>query len=851
LNTEPLVNQTPPTTIAWHRRLEARVAAGVTILVALSLGALLLATTKAVTSRSLTRASEDLDVARAAFYRSLDSRTQSAAALTRLVTELPIFRAHINDAQLSADAATITEMADGYRQQLNAHFTIVTDARGRWMGSPGLPGGGARARELDAAIQSAVAGTPRRDIVPVDDRLFLVVSEPAKFGEEVLGTMTVGFALDDAVAQELAVATRCDVNLVSGTRLAASSLRGQKRAALAEVLASAGAGAAPVDPSTGLRTIGGDRYVEGMFPLLNDRPVDSARSSGVAQGRPEQLNHLILLQDWRPTQQFRDELLRQFFGAGAMVFGFALAGALIFSRRMSRPLREIAAAAQDIAAGNWARQVPVSGSAEATDVAVAFNGMTTSLRRAQERLLHDAFHDHLTQLPNRALFMDRLQRAITRRTRHPEYIFAVLFVDLDRFKTVNDSLGHPAGDRLLLEIAQRLTGALRRDDTVSRPAVVARQDHADDTLARVGGDEFTILLEDIRNPSDAVRIAERIQQAVGSPILLDRQEVFVTASVGIAISGAIGCAGEDLLRDADIAMYRAKAAGGDRCAVFDATMHENAVQRLQLETDLRRAVERQEFRLQYQPIVSLDNHRIVGFEALIRWQHPEQGLLSPASFLKVAEETGLIARIDQWVLREACSQARRWHEESPDGPAISVSVNLSAQAFGQNDLVRQVSDVLRETGLAPSGLRLEITESVAMADAERARTVLVALKALGVRISLDDFGTGYSSLSYLQGFPVDTLKIDRSFVIGTDRNDECREIIRTIVNLARTLRLDVIAEGAETAAQVEFLEGLDCRFLQGYFFSRPMALDQLSVYFAANEKDRAAAHSTTPHPRTA
>jgi predicted signal transduction protein with EAL and GGDEF domain len=845
------MNQTPPPTIAWHRRLEARVAAGVTILVALSLGALLAATTGAVTSRSLARASEDLDVARAAFYRSLDRRTQSAAALTRLVTELPIFRAHINDAQLSADAATITEMADGYRQQLNAQFTIVTDARGRWMGSPGWPGGAARARALDAAIQSAVSGTSRRDVVPVHDRLFLVVSEPARFGEEVLGTMTVGFALDDAVAQELAEATRCDVNLVSGTRLAASSLRGQKRAALAEVLASTGVGAAPVDPSTGLRTIGGDRYVEGMFPLLNDRRFDSARSSGVAQGNPEQLNHLILLQDWRPTQQFRDALRRQFFGAGAMVFGFALAGALLFSRRMSRPLREIAAAAQDIAAGNWARQVPVSGSAEATDVAVAFNGMTTSLRRAQERLLHDAFHDHLTQLPNRALFMDRLQRAITRRTRHPEYMFAVLFVDLDRFKTVNDSLGHPAGDRLLLEIAQRLTGALRRDDTVSRPAVVARQDHADDTLARVGGDEFTILLEDIRNPSDAVRIAERIQQAVGAPILLDSQEVFVTASVGIAVSGAIGCAGEDLLRDADIAMYRAKAAGGDRCAVFDATMHENAVQRLQLETDLRRAVERQEFRLQYQPIVSLDNRRIVGFEALIRWQHPEQGLLSPASFLKVAEETGLIARIDQWVLREACAQARRWHDESPDGPAISVSVNLSAQAFGQHDLVRQVSDVLRDTGLAPSGLRLEITESVAMADAERARTVLVALKALGVRISLDDFGTGYSSLSYLQGFPVDTLKIDRSFVIGTDRNDECREIIRTIVNLARTLRLDVIAEGAETAAQVEFLEGLDCRFLQGYFFSRPMALDQLSVYFAANEKDRASSRSTTPHPRSA
>ena len=380
-----------------------------------------------------------------------------------------------------------------------------------------------------------------------------------------------------------------------------------------------------------------------------------------------------------------------------------------------------------------------------------------------------------------------------------------------------------------------------------RAAAVARQDHADDTLARVGGDEFTILLEDIRNPSDAVRVAERIQQAVTAPMTLDRQEVFITASIGIAVSGAVGCAGEDLLRDADIAMYRAKTAGGDRCAVFDATMHEHAVARLQLETDLRRAIERQEFRLQFQPIVSLDDHRIVGFEALIRWQHPEQGLLSPAAFLKVAEETGLIARLDQWVLREACAAARRWNADATGPAPISVSVNLSAQAFGQQDLVRQVSETLRETGLDPLALRLEITESVAMADAERARTVLVALKQLGVRISLDDFGTGYSSLSYLQGFPVDTLKIDRSFVTGTDRNDECREIIRTIVNLARTLRLDVIAEGAETAAQVQFLEGLECRFLQGYFFSKPMPIDQLSMLLPANsERERAAASPSRP-----
>jgi EAL domain-containing protein (putative c-di-GMP-specific phosphodiesterase class I) len=344
-----------------------------------------------------------------------------------------------------------------------------------------------------------------------------------------------------------------------------------------------------------------------------------------------------------------------------------------------------------------------------------------------------------------------------------------------------------------------------------------------------------------------VRIAERIQQAVSAPVSLGGQEVFTSASIGIAVSTAVDSLGEDLLRDADIAMYRAKASGGDRCAVFDATMHKRAVERLQLETDLRRAIERHEFRLHYQPIVSLHDRRVIGFEALIRWQHPEQGLLSPAAFLKVAEETGLIARIDEWALREACGQARQWQSQVPSESPASVSVNISAQGFGQPDIVRQVANVLEETGLNPHSLRLEITESVAMADAERARTILIDLKGLGVRISLDDFGTGYSSLSYLQRFPVDTLKIDQSFVARMEHNHECREIIRTILNLARTLGLDVIAEGIETAAQGQYLEGLDCRFGQGYSFSRPLPLDELRAILMSSvgEKDRVGILPTT------
>jgi predicted signal transduction protein with EAL and GGDEF domain len=466
-------------------------------------------------------------------------------------------------------------------------------------------------------------------------------------------------------------------------------------------------------------------------------------------------------------------------------------------------------------------------------------GRVVERTRAQERLLYDAFHDHLTQLPNRALFMDRLQRAITRRTRYPRYTFAVLFVDLDRFKTVNDSLGHRVGDELLLEITRRLTGALRREDTVSRPAPGAGPEDTDNTLARLGGDEFTLLLEDIRHPSDAVRIAERIREVIAVPMNLGGQEVFASASIGIAVSTSVQGSGEDLVRDADIAMYRAKGLGGDRCAVFDATMHHRAVERLQLETDLRRALERHEFRLAYQPIVSFPDHRVIGFEALVRWQHPEQGELSPAAFLRVAEETGVMTRIDYWVLREACAAARQWQTRFPHDSPTSVSVNLSAHGFGRSDIVRQVADTLQETGLDPPILRLEITESVAMANAERARDILMDLRALGVRISLDDFGTGYSSLSYLQRFPVDTLKIDRSFVVGINQNEECREIIRTILNLAQSLGLEVIAEGTETAAQVHYLEGLGCRFGQGYFFSRPLPLDEIRALLlrGADDKD--------------
>ena len=609
-------------------------------------------------------------------------------------------------------------MMDGYRRQLNAQFSIVTDAGGIWLASPGWPAEAPRAR-VHTGVEKALAGQSHRDIVSIGDAAYLVVSEPARFAEEVLGTMSVGYVLDDAVAQQLAQTTHCQVSLVSGTHLRASSLPEGARTDFAALLASGVGRLAQTDAASQLHEIGGERYVGGTFFLSPDHTL------------PDD-NRLVLLQDWQPTQQFIDQLRRQFLGAAAIVFGFALAGGLLFSRRMSEPLKAIAAAAEDIAAGNLTRQLPVRGSAEAAGMAVAFNDMSASLRAAHERLVHDAIHDHLTELPNRTLFMERLERAIARRLRHPDYVFAVLFVDLDRFKTINDSLGHPAGDRLLMEVARRLIEDVRRSDMGSGPAEAARQHDTETTLARLGGDEFTFLVEGIGDPADAVRVAERIQKTIARPVQLDGQDVFSTASIGIAISGPSHRSGEDVVRDADLAMYRAKASGGDRSAICDATMHHRAVERLQLESDLRRAIERREFVLHYQPIVAFVDRRTVGFEALIRWQHPERGLLFPAAFLEVAEETSLLTRIDEWVLKEACERARQWQRLFPGNVPQSVSVNISAAGFGRPDLVRQVAETLADTGLDPCRLRVEITEGVAMADAERTRAILMELRALGV-----------------------------------------------------------------------------------------------------------------------
>jgi len=445
----------------------------------------------------------------------------------------------------------------------------------------------------------------------------------------------------------------------------------------------------------------------------------------------------------------------------------------------------------------------------------------TERKRAEERLVHETLHDALTGLPNRSLFMDRLSTALARARRRNDYRLAVMFMDLDRFKVVNDSLGHLHGDKLLVQLSRRLECCLR-------PA---------DTVARLGGDEFTFLLEELSEAGDAERLAVRIKGELAAPFDLSGHEVFVTASIGIALGAARYLYPEDLLRDADTALHRAKAQGKAAHQVFDTPMHEHAVAALQLENDLRRALDRNEFVLHYQPIVALAGSHLAGFEALVRWQHPHRGLLPPDSFIKVAEETGLILPLGDWVMREALRQLKEWERTAPCARrmALTVNVNLSSRQFGQPDLVARIGGALREAGVAPNRLKVEITESLIVQSPATAADMLQGIKGLGCSVCLDDFGTGYSSLSYLLRLPIDTLKVDRSFLADLSQGSRNSQIVWAVIVLAGRLGMDVIAEGVETEGQRAQLVELGCALGQGYLFSRPLEAHSAGALLAAGE----------------
>ena len=430
----------------------------------------------------------------------------------------------------------------------------------------------------------------------------------------------------------------------------------------------------------------------------------------------------------------------------------------------------------------------------------------TKSRSIEEQLRHAALHDKLTGLPNRAFFNQELAKLINISHTDRNYLFAVLFIDLDRFKVINDSLGHEAGDQLLIDTAQKLQDSIREGDIV----------------ARLGGDEFVILLKQINDVENAIAIAERIQEKLIEPVKIKTHEVFVTASIGIALSHHNYDNIDDFLRDADTAMYEAKANGKARYTVFEPAMYQKALKVLELDKDLRRAIDRNEFELFYQPIVDLTNQKITGFEALLRWQHPEKGFISPDEIIPIAEETGLILPIGWWVLRTACHNISQWQKEYKAYRSLKISVNISAIQFSQIDFIERVTQILQETDLEPQYLQLEITETTIIKNIDRANFILQTLKAMGIKVSMDDFGTGYSSLSYLYQLPINTLKIDRSFLQNVDRDSHKLEVIRTIILLAKNLGMDVIAEGVENNQQRALLLEYCCQYGQGYLFSKPL-----------------------------
>ena len=431
----------------------------------------------------------------------------------------------------------------------------------------------------------------------------------------------------------------------------------------------------------------------------------------------------------------------------------------------------------------------------------------TELKEAERQIYHQAFHDTLTGLPNRALFMEHLNMAVKRSKRRDEYRFAVLYLDIDRFKLVNDSLGHSVGDRLISAFADRIQESLRDIDT----------------LGRFGGDEFVILLEDIENSEYASGVADRLQQELKRPFMVEGKEVFAPASFGVVLNTRDYEEAEDIIRDADAAMYHAKENGKAQYKIFDKTLHKKALHLLERETDLRKAIQRDEFENHYQPIVDLRTSSLVGFEALIRWNHPQLGLIYPGSFISIAEETGLIVPMTQLIAQRACDDLCQWQDQLQDELKLTMNINLSSKHFLSPTLLEDIKKILNTTGMTPEQLKLEITETALMEDADETIRLVHRLKDLGLKLVIDDFGTGYSSLSYLQRLPIDTLKVDRSFVSRiTSEPDGNRNIVEAIISLAHRLEMVVVAEGVETEEQLSILREMNCQFGQGYLFSKPL-----------------------------
>jgi diguanylate cyclase (GGDEF)-like protein len=498
-------------------------------------------------------------------------------------------------------------------------------------------------------------------------------------------------------------------------------------------------------------------------------------------------------------------------------------------KSLAQPVNALVKATRMITSGSVGHTIEYQDKTELGELASHVNAMSISLKnstakladeiavrkRTEEKLTHDVFHDALTGLPNRTLFMDRLQHAITtsqRRAGTPFY--AVLFCDIDRFKIINDSLGHLIGDQVLIMVGRKLIDCVRPGDTV----------------ARLGGDEFAILLENIGDPAHAVEVAERAKRILSTPISVKGNDIYPSLSIGIALDTDWYERPEQALRDADIAMYEAKDRGNASYEIFDAEMHANVLNRMQLETDLRGAVDRKEFILYYQPIIDLKLQQLTGFEALVRWNHPTRGLVYPMEFIPLAEANGLINQIGEWIFHEACRELKRLQISYPMQTPLTMSINISSKQFAQQDLVSKLSGFLAETEVDPRCIALEITESMIMENIEAAVETMNLLREMGIRIHIDDFGTGHSSLSYLHRFPISALKIDRSFISKLTADGSNKEIITSIISLANSLKVDVIAEGVELEHQLSNIRKMDCGFCQGFLLARPLAVNDIDAW---------------------
>jgi diguanylate cyclase (GGDEF)-like protein len=531
-----------------------------------------------------------------------------------------------------------------------------------------------------------------------------------------------------------------------------------------------------------------------------------------------------------------EESLRRFDQASGILTASILATLVMaavvgirLARSITRPIDQLVSATRAIAGGELGFSIAMKDGTEFGELAKHFNSMSLALREsyqalqaeieerksAEARLLYDAFHDALTGLPNRALFVDRLEHVIGSVERHPHEKYAVLFLDLDRFKVINDSLGHLVGDHLLVAVGERIASSLRPGDTV----------------ARLGGDEFGVLLQGLREPADAAQVSDRVQKSLSRAVQVEGHEIFVTASIGIAIQSERYTKPDQVLRDADIAMYQAKLKGKACAEIFDAAMHGSVVDRMQLEADLRRAVEHgEDFLLHYQPIVALRTGKLIGLEALVRWRHAARGLLAASEFVPIAEESGTIVPLGEWAIRAACTQLRAWQDRLPALASVTMSVNVSGRQFRRPDCVEALRRIVRESGIDPRQFAIEVTESAIMDDVESSAAKLGRLRDMGIQIHVDDFGTGYSSLSYLHRFPITAVKIDQSFVAGLPAQAESEEVIKAIVSIAESLDFDVIAEGIEQEPQLARLGELRCRYGQGFLLSRPLDAPALEAW---------------------